>query len=71
MGGGDGTNPKVWDDGKIADWVSHAVTVSFFRHRQAELMMRIASEFGFTPCKPQPNIGAAVRSAVATGPDGG
>ena len=49
MGGSDGTNPEIWDDGEIADRVSYAVAYLSIANRQAELMMRIASEFGFTP----------------------
>jgi P27 family predicted phage terminase small subunit len=30
-------------------------------NRQAELMMRIAAEFGFTPASRQPNFDAAAR----------
>jgi hypothetical protein len=37
------------DDGEIADPLSHAVALFGYANRQAELMMRIVSEFGFTP----------------------
>lgn len=48
VGGGNGTDPEIWDDGEIADRLSHAVPLFGLANRQAELMMRIASEFGFT-----------------------
>jgi hypothetical protein len=46
-------------DGEVADWVSHAVAYLGLANRQAELMMSIASEFGFTP---------ASRSRISTPP---
>ena len=44
-----GADRKIWDDGEIADRLSHAIAVSLCRQQAAELMMCIASDFGFTP----------------------
>lgn len=27
VGGSNGTDPEIWDDGEIADWLSHAVAL--------------------------------------------
>ena len=71
LGGSFGANPEVRDDGEIADGVSDPVTLP--RHRKQ------AGRADDTHCirvrlytrKPQPDIGAAARSASASRSDDG
>jgi hypothetical protein len=44
-----GANPEVRNDGETANGLSDTVALPCVANRQAELMIRIASEFGFTP----------------------
>ena len=49
MDGSFGANPEVRDDGEIADGLSDTVALPRHRKQAGRTMIRIASEFGFTP----------------------
>jgi hypothetical protein len=49
LGGSFAANPEIRDDGEIADGLSDTVTLPCHCEQQAEIMIRVASEFGFTP----------------------
>jgi len=49
MGRVDGGDPKIRDDDQVAVWPSGPTPDVAIADRQGEIVMRIASEFGFTP----------------------
>jgi phage terminase small subunit len=49
VGRGDGRDPKVWIDDQVALGFPQQSPYFAVANRQTEIMMRIASEFGFTP----------------------
>jgi phage terminase small subunit len=49
MGGGDRCNSKVWSHGESPSGYPMQSPYIGIANRQAELMIRLASEFGFTP----------------------
>jgi phage terminase small subunit len=49
LGRSNGGDPKIWVDDQVTFGISVQSPYLAIANRQTEIMMRIASEFGFTP----------------------